>query len=156
MTTRQEQTTTEQPRHDRLLPGPSSASHVRTGGPSGFDGLPWPQFLDGHPVVVVPASPARPVLAAEGWSDNAHALDLHPGWSAVLDGQRLAVRRPGGELWFEESLLLTREWRRAAHVHRHLLLTAGPFSTIGEFPSAAEAGALRLLVVAVTFAGETW
>jgi len=65
------------------------------------------------------------------------AAPIHADWSALLDDRHLTVHAPGAvEPWFEGELLLTRDWCRAARVHRGVLLITGPFSDITEFPDA--------------------
>ncbi|MFE9429104.1 hypothetical protein ACFYNO_39860 [Kitasatospora sp. NPDC006697] len=86
-------------------------------------GEPWPELLpDQWPVLVVPAGPDRPVVPGDGWTGRAPATCPNPGWSAVLAGSRLTIRRPGGQLWFDGPVAATRQWQRRVRDHRALLL----------------------------------
>ncbi|MFD7416189.1 hypothetical protein [Kitasatospora purpeofusca] len=69
----------------------------------------------------------------------------HPLWSAVLTGDWLTVHRPGGRVWFDGGITVTREWTRSVRAHRTLLLITGPFTGAFDFHSAAAAGRLLLL-----------
>jgi len=131
------------------IPADQPASPART---SGWDGMPWPEMINGRPVLVVPQAPdyVRWVDPADGWSAGQQEalIDPPPGWSAELEGQHMTITRPSGAVWFKGGPLpLTREWRRAAALHRALLLITGPFATIAEFRPAASAGALCVLVI---------
>ncbi|MET9399261.1 hypothetical protein [Kitasatospora sp. NPDC002965] len=126
---------------------------------SGFDGRPWPELIRGRPALMIPhgpRSPLRVVLDADGWSADPEAAQVNPQWSAVLSEQHLTVARPGGQVWFQDTLLLSRDWRRAANVHRAVMLMTGPFDTIAEFPAVALQGELHALVAPVIFASATW
>jgi len=124
---------------------------------SGLDGRPWPAMLLGRPAVIVPQGPgivARPVRDGDGWTAAVDAAPINTDWSALLDDRHLTVHAPGGvEPWFEGELLLTRDWCRAARVHRGVLLITGPFIDITEFPDAAYTRALLGVVAPVVFAG---
>jgi hypothetical protein len=124
----------------------------------------WPELICHRPAVVYPAPPgptALPVLAHDGWSGlhepEGWTLPV-PGWKGVLDPHRqhLTVTRPGGLPWFTGLLPATREWRRAARNAGAVLQITGPFAGPAEFPAAASAGLLRLCVVPLTLAGDTW
>ncbi|MFJ5231451.1 hypothetical protein ACIQBJ_16320 [Kitasatospora sp. NPDC088391] len=139
----------------------------RTDSASGADGAPagagpcawpwpwpWPELMGRRPVLVAPAAPGRDVLAAEGWVDRGSfpaggggGDGPAPGWSAVLTGRRLTVRRPAGELWFDGPVAADREWRRRVRDHGALLLITGPFTGPFDLRAAAEADSLRLLTV---------
>ncbi|MGY0466763.1 hypothetical protein ACW14Y_41885 (plasmid) [Kitasatospora sp. cg17-2] len=116
---------------------------------TGLCGSPWPELLpDRRPVLVVPAAAASPVVAGEDWTAHPPGHDPAPGWSAVLDGQHLTVRRSGGYPWFEGSVAVGRQWQRAIRAHRTLLLVTGPFTGVLDFRAAADSGGLLLLTVA--------
>ncbi|MFC5664998.1 hypothetical protein ACFP3U_18680 [Kitasatospora misakiensis] len=116
---------------------------------TGLRGSPWPELLpDRRPVLVVPAMAASPVLAGEGWTAHPPGCDPAPGWSAVLDGQHLAVCRPGGHPWYDGPVAGGRQWQRAIRAHRTLMLVTGPFTGVLDFKAAAATGELLLLTVA--------
>ncbi|MFB6889803.1 hypothetical protein ACFCX4_10870 [Kitasatospora sp. NPDC056327] len=128
-------------------------AHVELAGTGLCDG-PWPELLpDLRPVLVVPAAPGRSCDPRDGWSAQAPGGGPHPGWSAVLDGNRLTVHRPGQQPWYDGEVAVGREWRRAVRVHRVLLLVTGPFSGVTDFGAAAGAGRLFLLTVPVRLDG---
>jgi hypothetical protein len=121
------------------------------------ESVPWPEFLAGRPVLVVPAAPGRAPVPEDGWTDAGTALALtHPraGWSAVLKGRCLSLRRPGGEAWFEGEVAATRDWRRSLRTHRSVLLVTGPFANPFELPAAAAAGRLVVLAAAARLADD--
>ncbi|WP_093858192.1 hypothetical protein [Streptomyces sp. TLI_053] len=116
---------------------------------TGLRGSPWPELLpDRRPVLVVPAMAGPAVLSGEGWTAHVPGCDPAPGWSAVLDGQQLAVHRPGGRPWYEGPVAAGRQWQRALRAHRTLLLVTGPFAGVLDFRAAAATGRLLLLTVA--------
>lgn len=124
---------------------------------TGLQGHPWPELLpDRRPVLVVPAAPGRLLVLEDGWADRDTATMLtvgpQPGWSAVLDGSRLTVHRPGGLAWFDGEIAVTREWRRRVRDHRTLLLITGPFTSVFDFQPAAAAGRLFLLTAPIRLA----
>ncbi|SDS50989.1 hypothetical protein SAMN05216371_0068 [Streptomyces sp. TLI_053] len=120
----------------------------------GLCGLPWPELLpDRRPVLVAPEHPDRPLVLEDGWTDrDTLTAGPQPGWSAVLAGMRLTIKRPGGENWFDGEIAGTREWRRRIHSQRTLLLITGPFAGVFDFHPAAAAGQLFLLTTAVRLA----
>jgi hypothetical protein len=119
---------------------------------SGYDGVPWPEWLHHRPALVVPQLPEihRPIEAGHGWSASAVDSDArpHPGWALALEGRQTTITGPDGQ-WFRGRPLLTRDWFRAARAQRGVLLISGPFARIDQFAAAASTGALRLLLVAV-------
>ncbi|MEV7214530.1 hypothetical protein AB0O31_15725 [Kitasatospora cineracea] len=127
-------------------------------GGTGLYDSPWPELMpDGRPVLLVPACPARRVLAGDGWSglDALHrSVEPCPGWSAVLDGYRLTLRHPGGAVWFDGEVAADRHWRRRLRDHRTLLLITGPFTTPFDFRPAAQAGHLLLLTAPAHLHGD--
>ncbi|MCX4755166.1 hypothetical protein [Kitasatospora purpeofusca] len=116
---------------------------------TGLCGSPWPELLpDRRPVLVVPAMAGPAVPAGEGWTAHPPGYDPTPGWTAVLDGQHLTVRRPGGQPWYKGPVAAGRQWQRAIRTHRTLLLVTGPFTGVLDFRAAAATGELLLLTVA--------
>jgi hypothetical protein len=121
---------------------------------SGYDAVPWPEWLHNRPALVVPQLPglARPIGPAEGWSASPvdAAARPRPGWRLSFTGRQVVVVAPSSNApWFEGCPLLTREWRRAATAQRAALLISGPFPSVDRFADAARAGALRLLLIGV-------
>ncbi len=121
-------------------------------------GRPWPELMPDHrPVLVLPAAPGRLLDLEDGWSDRDTVPTLTAGprsdWSAVLAGARLTIHRPGGLTWFDCEIEATREWIRAVHAHRNLLLITGPFTSVFNFQAAATAGQLFLLTTPIRLAG---
>ncbi|MFJ5231412.1 hypothetical protein ACIQBJ_16120 [Kitasatospora sp. NPDC088391] len=124
------------------------------GGPEGLGVTawpPWPELTRGQqPVLVLPFDPARPDPPGSDWTRADGGFpEPPPGWSAVFDGARLLVRRPGGDTWFDGPVHATREWGRAVRTHRTLLLVTGGFANAFDFPAAAARGELLLLAVPV-------
>ncbi|WP_405021281.1 hypothetical protein OHV05_34620 [Kitasatospora sp. NBC_00070] len=116
----------------------------------GLRGRPWPELMPDHqPVLVFPADVGRPLVLEDGWAERgttpALATGPHPGWSAVLDGYRLTVRRPGGPAWFDGEVAATREWSRSGRAYRTMLLITGPFTSVFDFQPTAAAGWLLLI-----------
>ncbi|MFE2729085.1 hypothetical protein [Kitasatospora sp. NPDC059327] len=121
---------------------------METVGSAGSGVRAWPELLAGRrPVLVVPAALGCVTLPGEGWVGREAVPDggPSPGWSGVLVGGRLTVRRPGGAVWFDDEVAATREWRRRVREYRTVLLVTGPFASVLDFPSAAAAGRLHLL-----------
>lgn len=120
---------------------------------SGHDAVPWPEWLRGHPALVIPQVPGlpRPVDPGAGWTDSPQeaAGQPHPGWQLTLNNRRLTITGPDTAPWYDGYPLLTREWMRAAVAQRQALLVTGAFAHIDEFAAAAANRALRLLLVAV-------
>ncbi|MGY0466959.1 hypothetical protein ACW14Y_42870 (plasmid) [Kitasatospora sp. cg17-2] len=124
---------------------------------SGLLGGPWTELMpDLRPVLVLPADPGRPLVPGDGWTGHDTALmpaaGPHPLWSAVLTGHRLTVHRPGGQVWFDGGITVTREWTRSVRAHRTLLLITGPFTSAFDFHPAAAAGRLLLLSTPIRLA----
>ncbi|MET8703651.1 hypothetical protein ABZW10_33090 [Kitasatospora sp. NPDC004723] len=124
---------------------------------SGMDGHPWPALVHGRPAVLVPRrrdAVERLVDAADGWGAYLGGLSTPcEEWAAQLDGARLVARRPGGEVWLDEQLLLSAEWRRGALAHGAVLLVTGEFGNAAEVVGAALAGSLRVLAAPLRFTG---
>lgn len=115
---------------------------------TGLHGRPWPELTpDRRPVLVVPAFPGRLMILDDGWSH--HATDPRPAWSAVLDGHRLTLLRPGGQTWYDGEITTTHEWRRAVRAHTTLLLITGPFTSPHDLRTAATSGRLLLLTTPI-------
>ena len=121
---------------------------------SGWDGLPWAEYWQDQPALIVPrtALGLQQRLDGEaGWSTaRKDALAApRPDWSVAveLSERLLTVTDPSGGIWFQGTLLLTLEWVRAVYARGRLLLIAGEFDDIGQFQAAAGAGRLQLLVV---------
>ena len=118
---------------------------------SGYDGVPWPEFLRGRPALVVPQVPGlpRPLDPAVGWTRSLEEAigQVQPDWMLVLTGRRLTVTGPGRMPWFEGHPLLTRDWMRAAGAQQQVLLISGPFARIDQFRAAAMGDDLRVLLV---------
>ncbi|MFF7458643.1 hypothetical protein [Kitasatospora sp. NPDC008115] len=113
---------------------------------TGLYGAPWPELLpDLRPALVVPAAPDRLPQPGDGWARHAPE-DPDPAWSAVIEGLRLTVCRPGGRTWYDGDISAGREWQRATRTHGALLLITGPFT--GPHDLRAAAGAGHLLLVA--------
>lgn len=124
---------------------------------------PWPELVHQRAALVMPlgAAPAEDGFdAGDGWArqqDGPESLATPAaGWSVLLDTPLVTVQRPGGQVWWKGDVLVGRDWRRAARTHEAVLLVAGPFAHPAQFPAAAAAGVLRLLVAAVTVGGPTW
>ncbi|MEY9961532.1 hypothetical protein [Streptacidiphilus sp. MAP5-52] len=120
---------------------------------SGYDGVPWPEWLHGSPALVVPQLPdlPRPIEPAAGWTDSPQEASghVHPDWQMTLTGRQLTITGPGSAVWFAGYPLLARDWIRAAVVRHQVLLVSGAFASIDQFRGAAQARALRLLLVGV-------
>ncbi|WP_043478259.1 hypothetical protein [Kitasatospora sp. MBT66] len=118
---------------------------------------PWPELLSDHrPVLVLPADPGRLPVPEDGWADRdtapAPGTDPNSGWSAVLDGYWLTVRRPSGTVWFDGETAATREWIRSVRAHGTLLLITGPFTNVFDFWPAAATGQLFFLTTPIRLA----
>ncbi|RPE27950.1 hypothetical protein [Kitasatospora cineracea] len=130
-------------------------------GSTGLHREPWPERMsDGRPALILPQTPDRQVLVADGWvglKTIRHCADAateaHPGWSAVLDDYRLTLHRPDGTLWFDGHVAADRHWRRRLRDHHTLLLITGPFTTPFDFRPAAQAGHLLLLTTPARLLG---
>ncbi|WP_037599512.1 hypothetical protein [Streptacidiphilus rugosus] len=118
---------------------------------TGYDGVPWPEFLRSRPALVVPQPPGliRVLNPGQGWSSSPQAATgpVHPDWQLALTGRRLTGPGPGP--WYDGNPLLTRDWIRAARAQHQVLLVSGQFTSIDQFAAAAAGGALQLLHVRV-------